>query len=102
MRVVWPLLTFLLAAGALAKVMILGYWWENPLPYQAVPKGLASLRAADCGVCHQEIYQEWQVSTHAHALSDRQFQAEMHKSPAVSWLCLNCHTPLEKDRKSVV
>jgi hypothetical protein len=79
----------------LAKVKILGYWWENPLPRQAVPKGLTSLRAADCGVCHPEIYREWQASTHAHALSDRQFQAEMAKDPAVSWLCLNCHTPLE-------
>jgi len=76
-------------------VKILGYWWENPLPRQAVPQGLTSLRAADCGVCHQEIYREWQASAHSQALSDRQFQAEMHKSPAVSWLCLNCHTPLE-------
>jgi len=78
-----------------AKVKILGYWWENPLPYQGVPKGLTSLSAAQCGVCHQEIYQEWQASIHAQALSDRQFQAEMHKTPAVAWLCLNCHSPLE-------
>ncbi len=83
------------AAVALAKVRILGLWFENPLPYQAVPAGLASLRAADCGVCHQEIYQEWTASTHAHARSDKQFQAEMAKSPTASWLCLNCHTPLE-------
>src|SRR5688572_7955305 len=31
-------------------VKILGFWWENPLPRQAVPQGLTSLRAADCGV----------------------------------------------------
>jgi nitrate/TMAO reductase-like tetraheme cytochrome c subunit len=84
-----------------AQVNILGYWWENPLPHQAVPKGLRSLRAADCGVCHQEIYQEWQVSTHAHALSDRQFQAEMEKSPETRWLCLNCHTPLENQLPAI-
>src|SRR5437879_12814067 len=101
----------------LAKVNILGYWWENPLPYQQTPKGLKSIRAEDCGSCHVEIYKEWKSSTHAHALSDLQFQAEMTKSPKTSWLCLNCHTPLvnrsetvavdvrnrsTRDRKSVV
>ncbi|MBI3665912.1 MAG: hypothetical protein HY236_06755 [Acidobacteria bacterium] len=83
------------AATACAEVRILGFWWENPLPYQATPKGLTTLSAAQCGVCHQEIYQEWLASTHAQALADKQFQAEMSKSPETNWLCLNCHTPLE-------
>ncbi|HYM10305.1 MAG TPA: multiheme c-type cytochrome, partial [Bryobacterales bacterium] len=83
------------AAAGLAKVRILGYRWENPLPYQAPPKGLTSLSAAQCGVCHQEIYQEWLASAHAQALDDRQFHAEMGKEPETGWLCLNCHTPLE-------
>jgi len=87
----------LLVAGtqAPAQIKILGYWWENPLPYQATPRGLDSLSARKCGICHQEIYREWQASADAHALSDLQFQAEMKKSPEVGWLCLNCHTPLE-------
>jgi hypothetical protein len=89
------------SAAALAKVRIHGYWWENPLPYQVVPKGLTSLSAAQCGVCHQEIYQEWQVSTHAYALKDQQFQAEMKKEPPSAWLCLNCHTPLENQLKTI-
>ena len=89
-----PALALLACAVILAKVNILGYWWENPLPYQQTPKGLNSIRAEDCGVCHVEIYREWKTSTHAHALSDLQFQAEMAKSPKTTWLCLNCHTPL--------
>jgi hypothetical protein len=84
-----------LAFPAAAQVKIFGYWWENPLAYQNIPTGLESLSARQCGVCHQEIYREWQESAHAHALSDLQFQAEMKKSPEVGWLCLNCHTPLE-------
>ena len=64
------------------------------MPYQQTPKGLKSIRAEDCGVCHVEIHREWKTSTHAHALKDLQFQAEMAKSPKTSWLCLNCHTPL--------
>lgn len=88
------IIALLACAAMLAKVNILGYWWENPMPYQQTPKGLKSIRAEDCGVCHVEIYREWKASTHAHALSDLQFQAEMTKSPKTSWLCLNCHTPL--------
>jgi len=51
------------------------------------------MSAADCGQCHVEIAKEWAVSTHAHAWTDRQFQAEYAKDPDVGWLCLNCHTP---------
>jgi hypothetical protein len=94
------LVLMLLGVGVvvLAKVDILGYWWENPVPHQETPAGLSSIRAKDCGVCHQEIYREWQLSTHAHALSDQQFQAELHKSPETNWLCLNCHIPLLNQR----
>ncbi len=81
--------------AALAKVRILGYWWENPVPHQDPPSGLKSLSAAQCGTCHQEIYAEWKASIHAQALRDKQFQAEMAKAPEAAWLCLNCHTPLE-------
>ena len=90
-----------LAFVALAKVRIFGYWWENPLPYQTPPKGLTSISSAQCGACHQEIYQEWLASAHAQALSDRQFQAEIAKSPEAGWLCLNCHTPLENQIAAV-
>jgi len=99
---IFALLALLCAATeAPAQVKIFGYWWENPLPYQATPQGLDSLSARKCGVCHQEIYREWQASAHAHALSDLQFQAEMKKSPEVGWLCLNCHTPLENQIEHV-
>src|SRR5712692_8711480 len=83
------------ALAGFAKVRILGYWWENPVPYQEPPRGLTSLSAAQCGICHQEIYDEWRASIHARALRDQQFQAEMAKDPNAAWLCLNCHTPLE-------
>jgi hypothetical protein len=90
-----------LAAAAAGKVNILGFWWENPIPYQPVPKGLASLSAKQCGACHAEIYREWQVSAHAHALRDAQFQEELKKSPQTAWLCMNCHTPLENQLPAI-
>ena len=94
-------LAALAAGGAFGKVRIFGHWFENPLPRQEVPKGLTSLSAAQCGACHQEIYQEWRASTHAAALRDRQFQAELAKAPEVQWLCLNCHTPLENQLATI-
>jgi hypothetical protein len=65
----------------------------------AVPEGLPDLRASTCGACHRAEYEEWQLSTHARAWADdAQFQAELHKGRVaeldVSWLCVNCHTPL--------
>jgi hypothetical protein len=69
--------------------------------WQALPEGLRDLRAATCGECHTAIYEEWRVSTHALAWSDRQLQAEMAKS-GNRWLCNNCHTPLLEQMESWV
>jgi len=77
------------------------YFQQPVLPLQATPEGLPDMRAETCGACHQEIYQEWKISTHARAwLDDAQFQEELHKSRGegddqdVSWMCVNCHTPV--------
>tara|TARA_R110002072_G_scaffold93403_1_gene207009 strand:- start:905 stop:2200 length:1296 start_codon:yes stop_codon:yes gene_type:complete len=80
----------------------------RPLPYTEVPKGLADLSAKTCGGCHEEIYAEWQVSTHARAwMDDAQFQEELRKNDGVAdratrWLCVNCHTPLENQLEFLV
>ncbi len=60
---------------------------------QAIPEGLVSLKAKDCGVCHSEIYQEWQTSLHAEAFTDPFFTAYMKKDKGDP-TCLVCHTPL--------
>jgi hypothetical protein len=73
----------------------------RPIPHSELPEGLPDLRAETCGGCHQAIYEEWQVSTHARAwLDDAQFQEELAKATKTpgqdySWTCVNCHTPLE-------
>ncbi len=69
--------------------------------WQRTPEGLTDLRAATCGECHSEIYEEWRVSTHGLAWTDRQLQAEMAKS-GNRWLCDNCHTPLLNQMESWV
>ena len=68
--------------------------WEQPLDAGIeVPDGIAGLSASACGTCHDAIYEEWKVSVHAAAWTDRQFQAEIQKS-GNRWLCVQCHTPL--------
>lgn len=80
----------------------------RPFPHTEVPKGLKDLSARSCGACHQEIYQEWRVSTHARAwLDDAQFQEELRKNDGVEgrntrWICVNCHTPLENQLEFLV
>ncbi len=61
--------------------------------YQSAPEGTPSLRASDCGLCHSEIYHEWQTSLHSKAFIDPFFTA-YHKKDNQDPTCLVCHTPL--------
>lgn len=74
--------------------------WESPIPHQEIPEGLSSISASSCGVCHQEIYEEWKESTHAIAFQDLQFQEELKKDNILT--CLNCHTPLQNQQEFIV
>ena len=67
--------------------------FKEAVPFQAVPAGIKGIRAADCAVCHREIYEEWKSSYHARAFVDPFFQAFWRKDEFI-WICLNCHTPL--------
>ncbi len=75
--------------------------WDFAVPNQEVPAGLVSLKAEDCGTCHQEHYEEWKLSTHAHAWTDLQFQAELGKESS-PFMCINCHIPLQNQQEYIV
>ena len=75
--------------------------WEMAVSYQEIPEGLTSLSAESCGACHQDHYAEWKTSTHAHAWTDMQFQAEIKKESS-PYLCINCHIPLENQQEYIV
>ncbi len=75
--------------------------WEFAIPNQEVPKGLVSLKAKDCGACHQEHYEEWLYSTHSHAWTDMQFQAELKKKTS-PFMCINCHIPLQNQQEYII
>jgi hypothetical protein len=75
--------------------------WEKAIPYQEIPEGLTSLSAKSCATCHLKHYQEWLLSTHAHAWSDQQFQAELKKESS-PFMCINCHIPLQNQQQYII
>jgi len=74
--------------------------WDTIIPNQDVPAGMTSLNAKTCGQCHPEIYQEWTMSTHAHAWTDEQYQAELAKNHDL-FVCKNCHLPVQNQQKFI-
>ncbi|MBI3595478.1 MAG: hypothetical protein HY200_11025 [Nitrospirae bacterium] len=75
--------------------------FNKPIPYQAIPAGLTGIKASDCGVCHTEIYREWEGSIHGNAWKDPFFQAYWKKDQQI-WVCLNCHTPVENQQEFLI
>ena len=86
-------------------------YYEQPVVATDVPSGLRDMKAETCGICHRAIYEEWSISTHRRAWrDDAQFQKELEKSRGtgdggegdVSWLCINCHTPVVAQQAKLV
>jgi len=75
--------------------------WEIAVPFQEVPKGLSKMNAKACGVCHKQHYDEWKLSTHSHAWTDMQFQAELKKESS-PFMCINCHIPLQNQQEYII
>ncbi|ULA65971.1 MAG: MULTIHEMECYTC domain-containing protein [Nitrospira sp.] len=75
--------------------------YAHAIPYQKVPEGLTSLRAESCGTCHKAIYDEWKTSIHSQAYKDPFFHAYWTKDKH-TWVCLNCHTPLENQQPTLI
>lgn len=58
----------------------------------------------DCAECHREIYEQWEHSMHAHALTSPVMVAQSNQvtrtiladaeSPDPKRICVNCHSPL--------
>ncbi len=62
--------------------------------------------AGECGVCHEEIYSQWQTSMHSKAATDRLFQqllpqAARDLGERGIGFCLTCHTPVATVSKEV-
>ncbi len=87
-----------------------GTWWDagKPAGDDAGPVGMPppttpASTAAECGVCHTTIYQQWQNSMHSHALTSPTVIVQTNEdvgtplrdapSPDPQKFCVNCHGP---------
>ena len=95
------LMQWFISYNSSPNISPLTHSWEKAIPHQKIPEGLGSLSAKHCGACHQDHYNEWKLSTHAHAWTDLQFQAELKKETS-PYLCINCHIPLQNQQEYVV
>lgn len=74
--------------------------FERPMEV-AVPEGLSSLSAEECGLCHEEIYEEWKSSIMAQAWTEPYFQVDFVWDNSMQ-ICKNCHTPLANQQEHLV
>ena len=74
--------------------------FERPMKV-AVPEGLSSLSAEECGGCHEEIYEEWKSSIMAQAWTEPYFQVDFVWDNSLQ-ICKNCHIPLENQQEDLV
>lgn len=75
---------------------------DAPSTVPLLAGGEIDTRAATCASCHVENHAEWAASTHASAMRDAQFFAEMQKADQPRWLCLNCHAPTVPQRAEII
>lgn len=71
---------------------------DAPPTVALVGGGRVPTDAATCGSCHPDFYAEWRATTHASAVRDPQYLAELAKPDNPRWLCLNCHAPTAPQR----
>ncbi len=71
---------------------------DAPTTVGLLDGGTLASDAATCGGCHVDTFREWSATTHASALRDLQYLAELQKPDSPRWLCLNCHVPTAPQR----
>jgi len=68
-----------------------------PIDTSMAPPVLNNLKAAECGNCHQDFYDEWRTTIHSQAWTDPYFQADW-KFEQKQHVCIHCHTPLDRQQ----
>jgi hypothetical protein len=95
----------LLASGAaylFAPAILYPYVDDPPMMprLEALPE-IGSLSAKRCGLCHQEIYREWESSLMGQAMTNPFFSVERAEQHNL-FLCGRCHFPLENQEELLV
>ncbi|MFV1998373.1 MAG: multiheme c-type cytochrome, partial [Acidiferrobacterales bacterium] len=75
--------------------------FARPVSTARMPAPLKTLRAEECGSCHQDFYNEWKTTIHSQAWTDPYFQTDW-KFEGEQQICRNCHTPLDRQQEQKV
>jgi hypothetical protein len=58
------------------NIFVISEAFERPIDTSGVPASLKTLRAEECGTCHQDYYEEWETTVHSQAWTDPYFQVD--------------------------
>lgn len=83
------------------NIFIVSDKFERPVSTAKIPVMFKTLRAEECGSCHQQIYKEWKTTIHSQAWTDPYFQADW-KFEGSQQICKNCHIPLDRQQEHKV
>ncbi|MEJ2133101.1 MAG: multiheme c-type cytochrome, partial [Gammaproteobacteria bacterium] len=83
------------------NIFVISEAFERPIDTSSMPALLKTLRADECGACHQDYYKEWQTTVHSQAWTDPYFQVDWTFEDKEQ-ICRNCHTPLDRQQEHTV
>jgi hypothetical protein len=83
------------------NIFVVSDAFEQAIPTTDIPPQLSTLRAEECGACHQVFYKEWQTTIHSQAWTDPYFQTDWQFDGS-QHVCRNCHTPLDRQQPHTV
>jgi len=83
------------------NIFIVSDKFARPVSTASIPVPLKTLRAEECGSCHQQPYQEWKTTIHSQAWTDPYFQTDW-KFEGSPQICKNCHIPLDRQQEHKV
>jgi len=83
------------------NIFVVSEAFERPIDTRGISPAFGTLRAEECGACHQDQYQEWKTTIHASAWTDPYYQVDW-VFDGRQQLCNNCHIPLDRQQEARV
>lgn len=83
------------------NIFVVAPAFERPVSTAQIPAPLETLRAEECGACHQEIFEDWSTTIHSQAWTDPYFRVDFAFDGSQQ-ICKNCHTPLDRQQEHLV
>lgn len=83
------------------NIFVVDPGFERPVSTTVIPEPLETLRAVECALCHQEIFDDWSTTIHSQAWTDPYFQVDFVFDGSQQ-ICMNCHIPLDRQQEHLV